>query len=607
MIQDSSLIHHLTYQQIKFLNCGPTYVPPCQIHILSKSSLTLTEIVTKQIAPLRRGLTKLSTKYPVDLSRRMNFEKEIQQFFHESFVQTIPAMIEERAIYEKKLVQSIQYQLKKNRLMLRRTADNNNTYYLGQLDEFEQKENNHMQNATSTFELIGTLDNESYTEQYYLNKITQAIDSDLVNLVHRQLITNDKKIKLNSTNSQKTTINLPSLYFLPDINDNGTILVQPTLSSFQFCPIYTLANYFDQLLRPLFENYSRSTIFLHGDDFMHKLQYYCTQQGLLRATTHFATFQILNLSTDLLHSTLAQTLNKFLIHRTVTGRYDKLSIEAIEELISIVLQNLFFIYKGKIYRYIKGLPLNLSFKVLLNDIYLHHWQLTLVREFRLRDSFYGRYQNMGFLTWNAPTDLLYALFDKVEQLFDSNIKLGIHIDIKVNFLQLFIENRRGSLYTRCSRDRRQSQLFLLPYTRDHPRLFHRQWFRFALMRAGLYCSSFEDFENERIYLEATLLANGYALDFVEDHLRQFYFKFYPIQQQQLILNSLTYNTLRRELFRFIEQQKNQMQYELQLKKIINLFNYIICSIGDYGVNLIENFMNFGPLQLNKIQNLRNML
>ena len=136
MIQDSSLVHDLTYEQIKFLNCGPTYVPQCQIHILSKISLTLAEIVTKQMAPLRRGLTKLFTKYPVDLSRRMSFEKEIQQFFNESFVQTISAMIEERVIYEKKLLQSIQYQLKRNRLMLRRTAANNNTYYLGQIDEF---------------------------------------------------------------------------------------------------------------------------------------------------------------------------------------------------------------------------------------------------------------------------------------------------------------------------------------------------------------------------------------------------------------------------------------------------------------------------------------
>ena len=59
---------------------------------------------------------------------------------------------------------------------------------------------------------------------------------------------------------------------------------------------------------------------------------------------------------------------------------------------------------------------------------------------------------MDFLTWNGSTDLLYALLDKVEQLFDSNFKIRICIDTQVNFLQLFSENRRGSLYTRCSRD-----------------------------------------------------------------------------------------------------------------------------------------------------------
>ena len=119
----------------------------------------------------------------------MNFEKEIQQFCNEFLVQAIPGVIEDHAIYEEKLVLSIQYQLKKILFMLRRIADNNNSYYLGQIDEFKQKANNYMQNATYTFELIGTQDNESYNEQYYLNKISQAIDSDLANLVHRQLLT----------------------------------------------------------------------------------------------------------------------------------------------------------------------------------------------------------------------------------------------------------------------------------------------------------------------------------------------------------------------------------------------------------------------------------
>ena len=51
-------------------------------------------------------------------------------------------------------------------------------------------------------------------------------------------------------------MNLPYLYFLLVINDDATVLVQPRLFSFQSCPIYTLADYLDQPLQPLFENHS---------------------------------------------------------------------------------------------------------------------------------------------------------------------------------------------------------------------------------------------------------------------------------------------------------------------------------------------------------------
>ncbi|CAF4836533.1 unnamed protein product, partial [Rotaria socialis] len=110
------------------------------------------------------------------------------------------------------------------------------------------------------------------------------------------------------------------------------------------------------LVKPYFENCSQSTIFLDENDFIKKLDYYCIQQGLLQRTTSFVTFKILNLSTDLKHSTLLRTLNQFLINRSMTGRYGKLSSETIEELTALILRNLFFIYKNKIYRYIKGYP-----------------------------------------------------------------------------------------------------------------------------------------------------------------------------------------------------------------------------------------------------------
>ncbi|CAF4360104.1 unnamed protein product, partial [Rotaria sordida] len=115
------------------------------------------------------------------------------------------------------------------------------------------------------------------------------------------------------------------------------------------------------------------------------------------------------------------------------------------------------------------------------------------------------------------------LFDELQQTLDSDIKLTTYIDNRVEFLNAIIKNNRGFLETRVYHNQQQQQQpFLLPYAKNHPRLLHRQWFRYSLIRAGQYCSSFEDFEEERRYIEMTFLTNGYSLDFVEYNLRQFY-------------------------------------------------------------------------------------
>jgi hypothetical protein len=172
-------IHHLSYEQLSFLNRGPTYVSPCQVHI-SSTSISINEIITKQMAPLRRQLTKLFAKYTIDVSRRYNFEKDIQQAFHDSFSVPIPSFIEQRVRYEKQLIRLIRYQIKEDHLILRRTADDNNTYYLGRLDEFNRMADEYIQNSTS-YELIGIID-EFNSEKEQLTEISQSIDFALEQL-----------------------------------------------------------------------------------------------------------------------------------------------------------------------------------------------------------------------------------------------------------------------------------------------------------------------------------------------------------------------------------------------------------------------------------------
>ena len=211
----------LSNEQIRFLNRGPTYVSPCQIHILStlsssssssSSYLSLDQILAKQIVPLRRQLTKFFTKYPVDIVRKWTFEKQIQEQFIQSFSLPIPTEIQQRTLYEKELIQSIQYQLQQNQLVLKRTADEYNTYYLCHRTKFNEMIEEYREYA-NWYEEIGSI-NELQSEQQHLKEIIKSIDVTLEQMKQKNLIKEDHLLQLKI--GKKTNIHLPYLYFLPE-------------------------------------------------------------------------------------------------------------------------------------------------------------------------------------------------------------------------------------------------------------------------------------------------------------------------------------------------------------------------------------------------------
>ena len=59
----------------------------------------------------------------------MEIQKKVYDEFKHLFSISIPANLRERALYEKKLIQSIRSSLQKNNILLRRTADNRNVLY----------------------------------------------------------------------------------------------------------------------------------------------------------------------------------------------------------------------------------------------------------------------------------------------------------------------------------------------------------------------------------------------------------------------------------------------------------------------------------------------
>ena len=323
----------------------------------------------------------------------------------------------------------------------------------------------------------------------------------------------------------------------------------------------------------------------NGGDFIQRLDQFCNQPNNIKAGTYLVTLEIPELYSQVSHQSLIMTLNDFLHTQTVNGRFDRLTVTALVELTHIVLRNNLFVYQQKIYRYMQGCPKNLSLIELLGSIYIHRWSMKLIRQIRLTNEFYARYHNTVFFTWSESKSKLDQLLKKVTFTLPSDLQTKISIGNKVHFLNAYIENQNGHLHTRVYHNP-SKQLFLLPYASEHPRLTHRQWYRYALVRAVQYCATLEDFHEERQQIELSFLANGYSLDFVEYHLRQFFKRFAHVYQSNVSMDQNRYMKIRQEIFRFVQQQKDayrEQQQWIQNRRLLS-FYYLF----DWGTRHIFN-------------------
>ncbi|UJR18762.1 hypothetical protein I4U23_005668 [Adineta vaga] len=108
---------------------------------------------------------------------------------------------------------------------------------------------------------------------------------------------------------------------------------------------------------------------------------------------------------------------------------------------------------------------------------------------------------------------------------------------------------------------------------------HSYSLRSALLRAVCYCSTAEDFHQERLYLELTYLVNGYSFFFVESHVQHF-FDYYETQSIRYCSDQINYHIFRRRWFEFFDfkQERSKKLQELDDKNKVIHFNYIY----DYG-------------------------
>ena len=203
---------HTTFRfndrQQRLLNRGPTYVPPGQMHISSSYS-SIDAMVKKLYAPLQHRLASFFSKYHVNIALSMELEKQASEQFQDLFMISIPSTLRHRAIYEKELVQSIRHSLMKNSLVLRRTADQMNTFYVGDASIFEGKADDFL-NTTDAYKALLTVEGDGNE----FNEMIDSINSALSILKRRKALDHET---VDWLRLDPAKVQLPYLYFLPDI------------------------------------------------------------------------------------------------------------------------------------------------------------------------------------------------------------------------------------------------------------------------------------------------------------------------------------------------------------------------------------------------------
>jgi hypothetical protein len=159
---------------------------------------------------------------------------------------------------------------------------------------------------------------------------------------------------------------------------------------------------------------------------------------------------------------------------------------------------------------------------------------------------------VAFFTWHGSKDDLLAQI-KILHQHKHHLRLNIVCGSEANFLDVHMENDNGRLYTNVHH-KLTTQPYVLPYVFGHAQVIYSNWLRAALVRAARYCSSVRGFDQERIYIEMTFLVNGYSLEFVRSRIKQFFFH-YDVTVLNLNLDQVLYDTLRRRVFRQIDQEQ----------------------------------------------------
>ncbi|CAF4074888.1 unnamed protein product [Rotaria magnacalcarata] len=213
------------------------------------------------------------------------------------------------------------------------------------------------------------------------------------------------------------------------------------------------------------------------------------------------------------------------------------------ESLNLDLYNGLLVDANQIYTLTKGSPNTMPLSDTLSNIYVFVWQKQILKQLQLNNEFFGRYKDQIFFTWNNGNQEQLGSFLQTIRDKSPNVQFQKLIASSVPFLNAFVQNQNGNLFSRIYR-RPLIQGYSLPYEVSHAKLVH-----------------IEDFNLERIFLELTCLTNGYSLRFVETHVQHF-FNFFHLHPMRYSRDQIMYNKFRHNWFNYIKIQ-HELSVQLQ--------------------------------------------
>ncbi|CAF1431427.1 unnamed protein product [Rotaria sordida] len=399
---------------------------------------------------------------PSKSSAFAEYSNEVLNHFNRSYFTPLSCKAHIEALEQAQTTASIRQKIQKNNLILR-VADKGNNFYIGAASEFEEKGEKFFQETNAFMEISINP----------FNQIQDQVIQLLNRLQSKRLILKwqYKEMMPDQKNSE-----LSHLYFNPKTHKDG-IPVRPIESTIH-SSTRNISQFLDKIIRSIFDDKCASTTIIDGTSLIKELLKYI-KKGLFKSTTLFCTFDIRNLYTMLPQDEALDILVEFLRFHGYT-KVKGIDLETIRQLAAIVLKENVFVYGNKIYKQVLGGAMGSSFTLTLANIFMWKWQKEVVRRQDMTDD---------------------------ANKWHPNIKLEYKIGKSLPFLDVLFTNNNGILTTSVYH-KLAAEPYVVPFLSDHPRHVFINIIQTSLARAARYSSTFESFNNERRYIQLTLLYNG---------------------------------------------------------------------------------------------------